>query len=61
MYLLNGLGLNRASYLVLLTLFTFFFALPMAWASATQVEQRFYRNRPQQGLGQGRAVSVPAE
>jgi peptidoglycan/LPS O-acetylase OafA/YrhL len=61
MYLLNGLGLNRASYLVLLTLFTFFFALPMAWASATQVEQRFYRNRPQQGLGQGRVVSVPAE
>ena len=61
MYLLNGLGLDRAGYLVLLMLFTFALALPMAWVSTTQVEQRFYRHRPQQGVGQGGTVSVPAE
>jgi len=60
MYLLNGLDLGRAGYLALLSLFTFALALPMAWASAVHVEQRFYRAVPSRA-GQGGTVPVPAE
>lgn len=61
MYLLNGMGLDRAAYLALLSLFTFALGLPMAWVSARHLEQRFYQSRAQQGAGQGGAVPVPAE
>lgn len=63
LYLLNGLDLDRASYLALLSVLTFSLALPMAWASAVHVEQRFYRSGAPRGsgrdLGQGGAVPVP--
>lgn len=65
MYVLNGLDLDRASYLALLSVLTFSLALPMAWASAVHVEQRFYRGGSPRGSGrgsgQGGAAPVPAE
>lgn len=62
MYLLNGMGLDRGSYLLLLSLITFVLGLPMAWASATQVEQRFYQaGQRKKTTRQGAVSPVPAE
>jgi peptidoglycan/LPS O-acetylase OafA/YrhL len=46
MYLLNDLGLDRAAYLGALTAITFTLALPLSWATALWVEQRFQRASP---------------
>lgn len=45
MSLLNPAGLARGPYLAGLTLITFAGALPLAWLSARQVEERFARPR----------------
>lgn len=63
MSLLNHAGLSREIYLAALTLFTFALALPMAWLSATQVEQRFAAQRRARGSTepQGAGIFCAAE
>ena len=62
MSVLNGLELDRGSYLLLLSLITFALGLPMAWASAVQVEQRFYRaGQRKNAIRHGAVSPVPAE
>lgn len=56
MYLLNGAGLGRLAYLVLLAAFTFSLALPIAWFSTHYIEKPFLRVKGQSILP-GRRVS----
>lgn len=58
MYVINGLGLDRPSYLLALSGFTFALALPLSWLVTQQVERRFMR-RAAPVLPEGGAVSVP--
>jgi len=59
MYLLNGQGLERKTYLVFLTLFTFVLALPMAWISFVHVERRFHGAKLR--AKRAEAIVLPAE